>query len=226
MCTAEPTNSLEHQFGQSLTNATSRVFLTVLPIQAGSLAFSMSDKVIFSLCGATIIIKIFIFREGAVTCVAKRIVLSVVLSGTVATFCGCGSAPVKEQSAITYTSAQVQQISDYSELLGAYQKSSAALQGKDPSIYASDFSVLKAMGDKLVTLRLASLQEAFNNARLSSGEVPQNVIAPARTEAENPPLPKSQWTSVSNLVNKEWDKTAAAVKTRVDQLEVGELSDV
>ncbi len=155
----------------------------------------------------------------------ERILTSALLAGALVTFAGCGSAPVKEQSVIAVSAAQISGLSNYQETLAMYKNASAALQGKDPTLFASDFATLKQLGEKLVELRLAELKSTFDAARLDSGEVPQNLIDQASAEAEAPPTPVNQWQAIINFVSKESQATAAAVSTRTKQLDSTELSD-
>ncbi len=155
----------------------------------------------------------------------ERVVVSIVLSGTLALYTGCGSAPVKEQSVISVTAAQVEQLASYEDALTMYKNASVALQGKDPVLFASDFTTLKSLGARLAQLKLASLKQSFDGARLDSGEVPQNLIRSAQEDAKSPPTPAEQWKPVSDYIAEEDAKTEASVQALVDKLETGDLSD-
>ncbi|MFL0811521.1 MAG: hypothetical protein K6L76_13970 [Agarilytica sp.] len=155
----------------------------------------------------------------------QRVLAFGVLSGAMIFFSACGSAPVKEESVISVSSAQIQQMSSYSELLSLYKSTSTALQGKDAALFASDFATLKQMGDKLVELRVAELKGSFDTARLESGQVPNKVLAGPKAEAQNPPTPAAQWKPVSDLVKDESDKTDAAIAEKTKQLDAPGLSD-
>ena len=155
----------------------------------------------------------------------ERILTSALLTGALAIFVGCGSAPVKEQSVIAVSAEQISGLSNYEEVLAMYKSASAALQGKDPTLFASDFSTLKQLGEKLAALRLTGLQELFDTARLDSGEVPQNLIAKAAAQAKAPPTPISQWQPIIDFVSKESKATSEAISSRTALLDSSASSD-
>ncbi len=157
--------------------------------------------------------------------VVSRVIGSMVLAGTLAVFSGCGSAPVKEQSLISVSPAQIEQLSSYADVLSMYQNASVALQGKDPIAFASDLETLKKLGAKLAELKLQGVKAEFDAARLESGEVPSNVIKAAQADAKTPPTPAAQWKPVNDYLAEEFAKTDASVKSRIDELETGNLSD-
>ncbi len=155
----------------------------------------------------------------------ERVVVSVVLASTLAVYTGCGSAPVKEQSLLSVSAVQVEQLSNYADVLTMYENAALALQGQDAVIYASDFTTLKKLGAKLAELKLESLKAEFEAVRLSTGQIPQNVIKTAQADAQNPPIPTAQWQAINDFIGSEASRTASAVKALIDQLEVGELND-
>ncbi|MFT5083788.1 MAG: curli biogenesis system outer membrane secretion channel CsgG [Lentisphaeria bacterium] len=153
----------------------------------------------------------------------KRIVIPIILSTSLVVFSGCGSSPVKEQSLISIGGEQLEQLTSSAELLQLYQTSAALLSGKDNTVFAGDYARLNAIGRRLVAAKKTELSSQFEAARLASGEVPMALLN--SVAGESAPVPASLWAPITAQIDTEISNTNAAMKVRVDQLEVGELDD-
>jgi len=155
----------------------------------------------------------------------ERVLFPILLAGSLSIFVGCGSAPVKEESVIGVTLNQIEQMSNYADVLTMYKSASTALQGKAPALFAADFATLDTLGRRLAELRATELSDEFDAARLSGGEVPYNVLKPAADEAQNPPTSAEQWKAVAELIAKESATTDKSIQEGNAQLGNPKLAD-
>ena len=139
---------------------------------------------------------------------------------------GCGqTTPTIPESVISVNQTQIETSDNFDSLLKLYKQSSALLQGKDKTQYANDFTTLKKMGEKLVSLKQNDIGEMISQSALKSGEVPLANLLKQKESITNSGIEGVNWQPLLDTLNTHISKTNSAITERKSALEGDTVSD-
>ena len=120
----------------------------------------------------------------------------------------CNTVPVKPEPLLGLSSAQLQEIQSYDELVGMRQSLATKLVGKEPVDYGEDFAALAQIDAQIVALKKSELATLFASKRLDNGVVPLPILSALESGVINSAqIPEGKWQAVVDAVQVETTKT-------------------